>query len=121
MSDFTIINLEQLEDAAAARAPGIEARFAREHLDSEHLGVSYIRYDPGVPAPIDHSHRVQEEAYVVIGGSGTIVLDGEAHAIRQWDVIRVSPSTVRRLEAGDDGLEVIAVGSARPEGGDSIP
>ena len=33
MSDFTITNFNQLKDAAGARMPGIEARFAPEHLN----------------------------------------------------------------------------------------
>jgi hypothetical protein len=28
------------------RAPGIEGRFARKHLDSEYLDISYLRYSP---------------------------------------------------------------------------
>jgi len=36
------------------------------------------------------------------------------------DVVRVSPTTVRAFEAGDEGLELIAVGSDRPEGGDGV-
>jgi hypothetical protein len=43
MSDFTITNFKQLKDATGARMPGIEARFAREHLNAEHLGVTYLR------------------------------------------------------------------------------
>jgi len=33
---------------------------------------------------------------------------------------RVSPPTVCTLEAGADGLELIAVGSDKPEGGDAV-
>jgi quercetin dioxygenase-like cupin family protein len=120
MSNFTIVNLKDVEDSAGARAPGLEGRFARKHLNSEHLGVSYFRYDPGVRAPTAHSHREQEEAYIVITGSGRIRLDDEVHDLRQWDVVRIAPATVRAIEAGPDGLEVIAVGSDRPEGGDGV-
>jgi quercetin dioxygenase-like cupin family protein len=67
-----------------------------------------------------HSHREQEEAYVVVNGSGRIRLDDAVHELRQWDVVRVSPATVRAFEAGGDGLELIAVGSDRPEGGDGV-
>lgn len=49
------------------------------------------------------------------------MLNDEPHAIRRWDVIRVRPLTVRMLQAGTDGLELIAVGSDRPEGGDAVP
>lgn len=121
MSRFTIKNLKEIEDSAGDRAPGIEGRFARNHLDSEHLGISYFRYAPGVRSPMAHSHRSQEEAYIVINGSGRIRLDDEVHPLRQWDVVRISPQTVRAIEAADDGLEFIAVGSDRPEGGDGVP
>jgi quercetin dioxygenase-like cupin family protein len=120
MSKFTIVNLKDVEDSAGARAPGVEGRFARKHLDSDHLGVSYFRYAPGVRAAAAHRHREQEEAYIVVGGSGRIRLDDEVHEIRQWDVIRISPPVVRAVEAGDEGLELIAVGSDRPEGGDGV-
>ncbi|HEY5100751.1 MAG TPA: hypothetical protein VII54_11920 [Gaiellaceae bacterium] len=120
MTDYAIVNLKEIEDSAGERAPGVEARFARKHIDSEHLGVTYIRYDAGVRSPMAHSHREQEEAYVVIGGSGRVRLGDEIREVRQWDVVRVSPATVRAFEAGADGLEIIAVGSDRPEGGDGV-
>jgi uncharacterized cupin superfamily protein len=120
MTGFAIVNLMEIQDSAGERAPGIEGRFARKHLGSEHLGVSYFRYSPGVRSPMAHSHREQEEAYVVVSGSGRVRLDDEVRDLRQWDVLRVSPATVRAFEAGDDGLELIALGSDRPEGGDGV-
>jgi quercetin dioxygenase-like cupin family protein len=120
MSGYAIVNLKELEDSAGARVPGMEGRFARSHLDSRHLGISYFRYDPGLRSPTAHSHREQEEAYVVIGGFGRVRLDDEVRDIRQWDVVRVSPETVRAFEAGPEGLELIAAGSDRPEGGDGV-
>jgi mannose-6-phosphate isomerase-like protein (cupin superfamily) len=115
MSAFTKVNLMELE---AGGSGNVEARFARKHLESEHLGISHFRYAPGHRNTIGHSHREQEEAYVVVAGSGRIKLDGEIVELRKWDVVRVAPTTVRALEAGPDGLEVLAVGSDRPEGGD---
>ena len=83
MTDYAIINLKDIEDSAGERAPGVEARFARKHIDSEHLGVTYIRYEAGVRSPMAHSHREQEEAYVVIAGSGRVRLDDEP-ILRSW-------------------------------------
>jgi quercetin dioxygenase-like cupin family protein len=120
MSRFTIKNLMDVDDSAGGSVPGFEARFGRKHLDSEHLGVSYFRFGPGVRSPVAHSHREQEEAYVVVGGSGRIRLDDEVHELRRWDAVRVSPEVVRAFEGGEDGLEVIAIGSDRPEGGDGV-
>ena len=118
MTPFTIRNLKELEDSAADRGPEIEARFGRRHLDTEHLGVSYFRYGRGYKAPYGHRHREQEEAYVVVGGSGRMRLDDEIVELRQWDAIRVAPDVVRAFEGGPDGLELIAIGADRPEGGD---
>jgi mannose-6-phosphate isomerase-like protein (cupin superfamily) len=118
MTSFTHKNLRELEDAAAGRGPEIEARFAREHIDSEHLGISYFRYGPGYRAPYGHRHREQEEAYVIVAGSGRMRLDDEIIDLRQWDVVRVAPNVVRGFEGGPEGIEIIAIGTDRPEGGD---
>jgi mannose-6-phosphate isomerase-like protein (cupin superfamily) len=118
MPDFTIKNLKSVENSAADRGPGFEARFARKHLDSEHLGVSYFRYPAGFKAPFGHRHREQEEAYVVVEGSGRMRGGDEIVELSQWDVVRVAPTVVRAFEAGPDGLTLIAIGNDRPEGGD---
>ena len=118
MTPFTIRNLKELEDSAADRGPEIEARFGRRHLDTQHLGVSYFRYGPAYKAAYGHRHREQEEAYVVVGGSGRMRLDDEIVELRQWDAIRVAPDVVRAFEGGPEGLELIAIGADRPEGGD---
>lgn len=118
MPDFTIKNLMDVEDAAKDRGGDIEARFGRKHLDSEHLGISYFRYGPGFRTPYGHRHREQEEGYVVVAGSGRAKLDDDIVDLKQWDVIRVAPSVVRGFEGGPEGLELIAIGNDRPEGGD---
>ena len=120
MSDYTIVNLKEIDGSTGAHASDLEAHFARQHLDSEHLGVSYLRYGPGFRSPMGHSHREQEEVYVVVSGSGRIKLNDEIVDLRQWDVVRVAPTTVRALEGGPDGLELIAIGADRPEGGDGV-
>ncbi len=118
MSDYTHMNLMEIENIAADRAPGFEARFGRKHMDSEHLGVSFFRYPPNLRSPMGHSHREQEEAYVVVEGSGRMRLGDDVLELKQWDVVRVAPSTVRAIEGGPEGLALIAVGNDRPEGGD---
>jgi mannose-6-phosphate isomerase-like protein (cupin superfamily) len=120
MSDYTIKNLMDIEDSASGRASGVQARFARSHIDSEDLGVTYLRYEPGVRSPVGHSHREQEEVYVIVSGSGRMKLGDDIRELHLWDVVRVAPPTVRALEAGPEGLEVIAIGSTRPEGGDGV-
>jgi quercetin dioxygenase-like cupin family protein len=120
MSRFAKVNLLEVEDSVGERVAGLQGRFGRKHLDSRDLGVSHFRYAPNLRSPTAHSHKVQEEAYVVVAGSGRILLDGEVHDLAQWDVIRVAPEVVRAFEAGADGLDVIAIGGPKPEEGDGV-
>jgi quercetin dioxygenase-like cupin family protein len=119
MPDYAIVNLTDVEDSVGGRLPGLQGRFSRKHLGSRDLGISHWRYDGGVRSG-SHSHREQEEAYVVVAGSGRVRLDDEIREIRQWDVVRVAPDVVRAFEAGPDGLELIAIGGPKPEGGDGV-
>jgi mannose-6-phosphate isomerase-like protein (cupin superfamily) len=121
MSSFSTVNLNDVEDSVGERAPGIEGRFGRKHLDSRDLGVSLFRYAANLRSPFAHSHREQEEAYVVVSGSGRVLLDGEIVELREWDVVRVAPEVVRAFEAGADGLELIAIGGPKPPDGDGVP
>jgi mannose-6-phosphate isomerase-like protein (cupin superfamily) len=121
MSAYSKVNLLNLDNSAQAKAAGGGARFAWSHFDSEHLGVSHFRYPPNFQPTDGNSHGEQEEVYVVLGGSGRVRLNDDVMDVRQWDVIRVAPSTIRGFAAGDEGLEVLAVGSDRPEGGDGHP
>jgi quercetin dioxygenase-like cupin family protein len=120
MSRFSTVNLLEVEDSVGERAPGIEGRFGRKHLDSRDLGVSHFRYAANLRSPVGHSHREQEEAYVVVAGSGRVLLDDDVYELRQWDVVRVAPEVVRAFEAGPDGLEIIAVGGPKPDDGDGV-
>jgi uncharacterized cupin superfamily protein len=117
MAPYTRTNLLEADDSSPDGLD-MEARFARKHLGSRELGVSYFRYGPGVRPPYGHRHGSQEEAYVVVSGSGRLKLDDEVVDVREWDVIRVAPEVARGFEAGPDGLVLVAIGGTRPEGGD---
>ena len=73
--------------------------------------VSHFRYPPNFQPTDGHSHREQEEVYVVLGGSGKVRLNDDVMDVKQWDVVRVAPSTIRGFAAGADG------GRQRPAGG----
>jgi quercetin dioxygenase-like cupin family protein len=118
MEQFTIVNLLDLEDVVSARVEGLEGRFGRAQLDSRDLGVSHWRYAPGLHATTGHRHGEQEEAYIVVAGSGKALLDGEVHELRQWDVVRCAPPVIRAFAAGPEGMDIIAIGGPKPEGRD---
>jgi quercetin dioxygenase-like cupin family protein len=120
MTGFAKINLQDVEDSIAGRVEGLEGRFGRTLLGSRDLGISRFTYAPNLRSQMGHSHREQEEAYVVVSGSGRVLLDGDVEELAQWDVVRVAPEVVRAFEAGPDGLDIIAVGGPKPVGGDGV-
>jgi uncharacterized cupin superfamily protein len=62
----------------------------------------------------------QEEVYVVLSGSGRIVLDGIDHPLDTETVVRVGCDVRRKLYAGEEGMRVLAVGDV-PRGSMSVP
>ncbi len=118
MARYTHVNLLEVEDSVNGRVEGLEGRFGRGPMGASDIGISHFRYGPNVRSPVGHKHREREEAYLVVRGSGRVMLDGELSEVREWDLIRVSPDVVRAFAAGPDGLEIVAVGGPKPEGGD---
>ena len=76
MSNYSQVNFAEIEPTTAEG--GFDLRFARKQIDSRDLGISRIHLGPEVRSPVAHRHREQEEAYVVVAGSGRALLDGEA-------------------------------------------
>jgi mannose-6-phosphate isomerase-like protein (cupin superfamily) len=113
MSDYTILNLREVEDVAPKfdMPDGMEARFPRRQLGSEQVTLSLQKLAPGGKMPFGHSHAEQEELYVVVAGSGRVKLDDEIRELRTWDVVRVPAAVVRSFEAAGEGLELIAIGA----------
>ena len=58
--------------------------------------------------------------YVVVAGSGRVRLDDEVRDDPSVGRDPFAPAVVRQFEAGPDGLELIAVGGPKPEGGDGV-
>ena len=93
MPDWTKKSFDELRDVSPPNAR-MQWRFAREALRSPELGVSRFTYEPGTRMPWGHRHRAQEEAYIVVAGSGRAKLDDEFVELTAWDVLRVAPAVV---------------------------
>ncbi len=121
MSEYTQVNLKEVEDQAPkfGLSPDLEFRMGRVPLDMENAGVSYIRMASNFRIPFGHTHKNQEEVYVVVAGSGRIKLGDEVRDLNEWDAVRVHKDTMRGFEAGADGLEIIAIGAPNTGPGDA--
>jgi mannose-6-phosphate isomerase-like protein (cupin superfamily) len=121
VAEYTKVNLKEVEDQAErfGLAPNIEFRMGRVPLELENFGVSYQRLAPNFRIPFGHRHKQQEEVYVVVGGSARMKLEDEIVELGQWEAIRVPNGTLRGVEAGDNGVEIIAIGAPNTGPGDA--
>ena len=114
MPPFTRKNLKQdLPDVGSNfdGSPDLEFRLGTWALELEQSGLSYQRIPPGYRFPYGHTHKQQEEVFVVVGGNGRMKLDDEIVDLELWDAVRVAPGTWRGYEAGPDGLELLVIGA----------
>lgn len=63
--------------------------------------VSINNLPAGAGVPFVHSHKQNEEIYVVLAGKGNAILDGGKVELEAGDWVRVSPSVKRQLSASD--------------------
>ena len=113
---YTKVNLKSdVQDSAQQfeLAPDLEARFASRDLGLERSGTGYERLAPNFRVPFGHTHKEQEEVYVVVSGSGRLKLDDEIVDFSQWDAFRVAPEVWRCFEAGPEGCEILAFGAPK--------
>ena len=120
MANYTKLNLRaEVEDQAPKFGmSGLEFHSARVPLEMENAGMSFQRLDPNFRVPFGHHHNQQEEVYVLVSGSARLKLDDEIIDLQPLDAVRIAKETMRNLEAGPEGAEIIAFGAPKTEPGD---
>jgi mannose-6-phosphate isomerase-like protein (cupin superfamily) len=61
--------------------------------------VSINELPPTVSVPFVHSHKRNEEVYIVVKGKGRFYVDGDEFDVAEGSVIRVDPAGARCLAA----------------------
>ena len=82
----------------------------RRALGVTSFGLNQITLQPGQRGRI-HRHREQEEVYLVLRGTLTVVCEKEEHELAEGQLMRVAPEVRRQLlNAGDVPCVVVAIG-----------
>jgi uncharacterized cupin superfamily protein len=76
--------------------------FLRGLLGCAGLEMSLNVVAPGKGIPFLHRHRHNDELYVVLGGRGQFLVDGECLAVGEGSVLRVGPPAARAWRNGLD-------------------
>jgi mannose-6-phosphate isomerase-like protein (cupin superfamily) len=125
MAGYTALQLNEVEDQSPnlGLPPEFELRMARVPLNCEKCGISYQRFAPGWRQPVGHNHKQQEEVFILASGSARMKLDDDVIELKPWTAVRVAPKTMRSIEGGPEGAEIIAIGAPNtgPGDGNNVP
>ena len=108
--------------ATTALNPDSEERFVplRRQLGVTTFGLNQIVLQPRQRGRI-HVHEHQEEVYLVLEGTLSLLIEGEETTLGEGELIRVAPEIRRQLlNRGPQRLVLLALGGAKEhEGRDS--
>jgi uncharacterized cupin superfamily protein len=98
-------------------APGDRFQRLRSDLGVESFGLNLLRLEPGERSRI-HRHEHQEEVYLVLEGTLTLLVEGEPREVAQGGLARVAPDVRRQLvNRRPAPLRILALGGATPHEG----
>lgn len=86
-----------------------DKEFLARPMGCKGVGFSFVRYKPGEGATYVHRHRVQEEVFITLRGTGSIILDGRRHSMPEGTVVRVSPKVYRAIGNDSKGDVVFLI------------
>ncbi len=64
--------------------------------------VSINNFPAGGGVPFIHTHKSNEEIYIITSGKGKAVIDGETIELNAGDCLRVAPAAKRQFGAAED-------------------
>lgn len=71
--------------------------FAKEELGLTSCEISFGTLPSGQAVPFFHSHRSNEETYIVLSGSGLFQIDEEVFPVSEGSIIRVATHCDRNI------------------------
>jgi uncharacterized cupin superfamily protein len=112
-----IVNVADVptEDVAGGDVSTVR-RDAGDALVSKTTGLAHLTVAPGALSYPPHCHGAEEELFVVLDGSGTLLLGDYEHPVRPGSVVARPPGTgvSHAFLAGDDVLTLLAFGTREP-------
>ena len=64
--------------------------------------ISINHLPAGASVPFVHSHKQNEEIYIILSGKGKAVVDGDTIELAGGDMVRIAPEGKRQFFAAED-------------------
>jgi mannose-6-phosphate isomerase-like protein (cupin superfamily) len=108
--NYSVENIGPLEELLQRDFMGFHGKyFVGSDLGLTGCEVSINRLPAGKGMPFVHTHRKNEELYIVLRGNGFFYMDGREFPIHEGSLIRVAPDGERAWKAGDEDLYFICI------------
>lgn len=85
----------------------------KEALNLTGCEVSINELPANVSVPFVHSHKQNEELYIITDGDGELFIDGEVIKVGKGDAVRIDPDGKRCFRAGKNGIKMICIQTKR--------
>ena len=94
-------------------------QFVKEATAATSCEISFGTLPSGAEVPFFHSHRNNEENYIILGGSGRFQVDDEVFDIAEGSVIRVATRCDRNMKCtSEQPMTYICIQAAEGSLGD---
>lgn len=95
----TINTGEKFAHASVGPLKGFEGKeFLKEATGATSCEISFGSLRTGAAVPFFHTHKANEENYIILSGAGRFQIDDEVFDITEGSVIRVSTGADRNLK-----------------------
>lgn len=100
MNEVKILNTgEKYAHASVGNLHGFEGKqFVKDATGATSCEISFGTLPGGASVPFYHSHKANEENYIILSGSGKFQINDEVFDIAEGSVIRVSTNCDRNLK-----------------------
>jgi uncharacterized cupin superfamily protein len=113
----TIVNLDDVAARGSRRGDVAgERRRLGDAVGARGSILQHMVVEPGALSYPPHCHSAEEELFVVLDGSGTLLLGDEEHPVRAGSVVARPPGTgvAHAFRAGDEPLTLLAYSDRDP-------
>ncbi len=100
MSEIKVLNSgDKFAHTSVGKVLGFEGKqFVKDVTDATSCEISFGTLPTGVAVPFYHSHKENEENYIILSGAGRFQVDDEAFDIAEGSVVRVATNCDRNLK-----------------------
>ena len=116
MADVTVKRIDEMDSLGQGRFVRCRAELGVTSFGFQLLNLpandeNYPEHaHADMPPPMERANDGQEEVYIPLSGSATLIADGTEYRLEPGTMARVGPSQMRKLVTRDEPAQVLVIG-----------